>query len=177
MGKQKRKKRAEKLGYCSFGETSNLSRGKTAKFQIQFWAGFMWKSFMEWKRSSTCSWRKRRIWRERCWQFIWCCLDEVGGSSIPRRSEFSVSFATIAPLLVCRWNNYVTSVISSVSHFIAASQGPNLRHFSSGHPIPCAVKWSFIYFPWYVGERERSKEEQQFTHPGCGDPNCPCILE
>ena len=31
------------------------------------------------------------------------------------------------------------SVISSVSHFIAASQCPNFRHFFPGHPTLCAV--------------------------------------
>ena len=38
-------------------------------------------------------------------------------------------------------------VRSSVSHFIAASQGSNFRHFSPGYPIPCAVILSFIYLP------------------------------
>ena len=59
-------------------------------------------------------------------------------------------------------NISVSNVISSVSHFIAASRGPNFRHFSPGHPIQCAVISSFIYFPWNIRE-ERERERRGVT--------------
>ena len=54
-------------------------------------------------------------------------------------------------------------VISSVSHFFANSQGPNFRHFPTGHPMLCAVTSSCIYFPWYI--RERKKQGKVTIHP------------
>ncbi len=55
------------------------------------------------------------------------------------------------------------NVISSVSHFFAASQGPNVRHFPLGHAMICAVILSCIYFPWHI--RERKEQRRAMIHP------------
>ena len=49
-------------------------------------------------------------------------------------------------------------VISSVSYFIAASQGPDFRHFSPGPSMLCAAILLCIYFP---GASEREKETEK----------------
>ena len=69
-------------------------------------------------------------------------------------------------------------VISSVSHFIDASQGPSFRHFSPGHPTLCAVIWLFIYFLWYIREeRERERKRAKKTNDSpiqvTGTPTVP----
>ncbi len=80
---------------------------------------------------------------------------------------FSAVFVTLSVLALACGDN----VISSVSHFIAASQGLIFRHFSPGHPILCAVILSFIYFPWYVRkERERAKKSNDSHIQVTGTP-------
>ncbi len=49
------------------------------------------------------------------------------------------------------------------SRFIAASQGPNFRHFSPDHPTLSAVIRPFAYFPWYV--REEREQRRATIHP------------
>ena len=50
------------------------------------------------------------------------------------------------------------SVISSVSHFIAASQGPNFRHFSPDHPCAMCCN-SIMYILSPVHQREGGADE------------------
>ena len=64
-------------------------------------------------------------------------------------------------------------VRSSVSHFIAAPQGPNFRHFFPGHPMLCAVILSCIYFPWYI--REKKEQKRATIHPSWLSPHWPCL--